>query len=95
MQITVPVNQIFVVQASSGRFNGSAYIRAENRKQANELAQTCGWLVFGRVIKSETITLKKYLKDNIDEDDSLPDNEIEQINKLTQVGDYYEIEWGC
>jgi hypothetical protein len=102
MTFTVPLEEIWIVQASSGRHSGSAYVRATSKKEANHLAQACNWLMYGRVIKSQTMPIMKWyeINEGITEVADLISNFISEqdvvsINNLTEVGKWHEIEWGC
>jgi hypothetical protein len=99
--ITVPLKEIWIVHARSGRMDGSAYVRAKTKKEANDFAQNGGWLEFGRVTKSETKTLMKWYEVNEGITDVanlygnfLSDADVAAINGLTE-GKWHEIEWGC
>ena len=100
-QITVPLNEIFVVFAQSGRFSGTAYVRAKTKKLANQYAQNGGWLENGRVVKSETKNILTHIREyeELRTDDEiiqyiLDECEIGDINKLSEEGKWVEIEWG-
>ena len=95
---SVPIDEVWVVYASSGRCNGCAYVRAKTAEQAEEFAQTCGWLNNGRVEVGSTESAAQWILDMeggpIDSDDVRESADFDKINSLTEEGNYVEIMWG-
>ena len=80
--------QIFVVHAHSGRFNGHAYVRANNVRDAKKIMRESDWLENGAVDNAQLYG--KYAQEM--ELDSEEEKEV--LDKLTKRGDWEEIEWG-
>lgn len=99
---TVPLNEIWVVWATCGRSNGAAYIRAKTKEDANKFAQEGGWLDNGRVVKSETKLMMDWYKDlegisdpaELMVNNTISEDEVAEINMLTEDGKWYEMLWG-
>jgi hypothetical protein len=90
----LPKENLYIVYAHSGRYNGSAIIGAESVADAKKRAKNSSWLDLGVVDSAESF--EKYYKE-MGEKDSI---ELEMISFAKQkmlpskLGEWFEIEWG-
>ena len=72
---------IFIAYASSGRFNGSAVVIAENKKHARQIIKNSNWLDQDKIDNIYNIT------ETSDDADELGIEDME-------MGEWEELDWG-
>jgi hypothetical protein len=75
--------ELYVVFAHSGRFNGSAVVSATSKTEARKKARSCGWLELGTVDSAIKAT----------EDQDVSEN-LEDFTATVKENGYAEIDWG-